>query len=61
LWPIPNRRFGWHEHIKDVEGEYQAARIAVDRLMVEVVATDEDLTQRRKKEAWMMDSASTVR
>ena len=29
---MPNRRFDWHEHIKDVEGEYKAARIAVDRL-----------------------------
>jgi hypothetical protein len=36
---MPNRRFDWHEHIKDVEGEYQAARIAVDRLKAEVVAT----------------------
>ena len=35
---MPNRRFDWHEHIKDVEGEYQAARIAVDRLKAEVVA-----------------------
>lgn len=29
---MPNRRFDWHEHIKDVEGEYHAARMAVDRL-----------------------------
>jgi hypothetical protein len=28
---MPNRRFDWHEHIKDIEGEYQAARVAVDR------------------------------
>ncbi len=21
---MPNRRFDWHEHIKDVEGEYRA-------------------------------------
>jgi len=27
---MPHRRFDWHEHIKDVEGEYQAARFAID-------------------------------
>ena len=35
--PMPNRRFDWHEHIKDVHGEYKAARIAIDRLKVAVV------------------------
>ena len=29
---MPNRRFDWHEHIKDIEGEYKAVRDAVDRL-----------------------------
>jgi hypothetical protein len=41
---MPNRRFDWHEHIKDVEGEYQAARIAVDRLKAELIATPDLLT-----------------
>ncbi len=36
---MPNRRFDWHQHIKDVEGEYQATRIAVDRLKVQVIET----------------------
>jgi hypothetical protein len=27
---MPFRRFDWHERIKDVEGEYRAARLAVD-------------------------------
>ncbi len=36
---MPNRRFDWHEHIKDVEGEYQAVRNAVDRLQAALVAT----------------------
>ena len=36
---MPNRRFDWHEHIKDIEGEYQAARIAVNMLKDQVVAT----------------------
>ncbi|CAN5403385.1 hypothetical protein BH10PLA2_BH10PLA2_14850 [soil metagenome] len=30
---MPNRRFDWHEHVKNVEGEYRAARIALDRLI----------------------------
>ena len=34
---MPHRRFDWHEHIKDVEGEYRAARFAVDRLLVQAV------------------------
>jgi hypothetical protein len=38
---MPYRRFDWHEHIKDVVGEYQLARIAVDRLKAEAVATPE--------------------
>jgi hypothetical protein len=38
---MPNRRFDWHEHIKDVEGEYQLARVAVDRLKADVIATPE--------------------
>ncbi len=29
---MPHLRFDWHEHIKDVENEYRAARIAVDEL-----------------------------
>jgi hypothetical protein len=29
---MPHRRFDWHEHIKDVENEYRAARIAVNQL-----------------------------
>ena len=33
---MPNRRFDWHEHIKDIEGEYRAARLAVDRLRDQV-------------------------
>jgi len=35
---MPNRRFDWHEHIKEVEGEYRAARCAVDCLKRQVVA-----------------------
>lgn len=29
---MPYNRFDWHEHIKDVENEYRAARIAIDQL-----------------------------
>ena len=42
---MPNRRFDWHEHIKDIEGEYRAARIAIDRLKNQV-ATIPDLLQK---------------
>jgi hypothetical protein len=42
---MPNRRFDWHEHIKDVEGEYRAARAAVDRLKAGLLATP-DLLKR---------------
>src|SRR5438309_6546766 len=46
---MPNRRFDWHEHIKDVEGEYQTARVAVDRLKAALVATPDLL--KKKDEA----------
>ena len=36
---MPYRRFEWHEHIKEIEGEYKAVRIAVDRLKAQLVAT----------------------
>lgn len=36
---MPNRRFDWHEHIKDVEKEYKAVRLAVDRLAALLSAT----------------------
>jgi len=39
------RRFEWHEHIKNVEGEYQAARIAVDRLKAALGTAAPDLLQ----------------
>ena len=35
---MPNRRFDWHEHIKEIEGEYRAARLAVDRLTCQIIA-----------------------
>jgi len=40
---MPNRRFDWHEHIKEIEGEYLAARIAVDRLTSQVAADPSQL------------------
>jgi len=46
---MPNRRFDWHEHIKDVEGEYQAARVALDRLKAALIATPDLL--KKKDEA----------
>ena len=35
---MPHRRFDWHDHLKEVENEYKAARLAVDRLWAAVVA-----------------------
>ena len=29
---MPHHRFDWHEHIKDVEDEYRAARFALNEL-----------------------------
>jgi hypothetical protein len=48
---MPNLRFDWHEHIKDVEREYRAARFAVDRLTAQIAVDPrlllEDDTTRR--------------
>lgn len=52
---MPNRRFDWHEHIKDIEGEFRAARIAVDRLKAEVVATPEILKGSDGTRAYLRD------
>ncbi|HET6884293.1 MAG TPA: hypothetical protein VFI31_29340 [Pirellulales bacterium] len=41
---MPNRRFDWHEHIKDVEKEYKAARLAVDRLAAGLTASPDAIT-----------------
>jgi hypothetical protein len=38
---MPNRRFDWHEHIQDIEGEFWAARIALDRLKAQAASTPE--------------------
>jgi hypothetical protein len=32
---MPNRRFDWHEHVKEVEGEFRAARMALDLLLTQ--------------------------
>ena len=39
---MPSRRFDWHEHLKEVWGEYRSVRAAVDQLKV-TVATRPDL------------------
>jgi hypothetical protein len=48
---MSERRFDWHEHIREVWGEYWSAREAVDRLKAAVAATpdllDRDSTARR--------------
>jgi hypothetical protein len=39
---MPYRLFDWHEHIKDVEGEYKTARFAIEHLKVRLIS-DPDL------------------
>ena len=53
---MPNRRFDWHEHIKEVEGEYRTARVAVDRLMAQVVATPDLLEDDERTRAYLRDT-----
>ena len=53
---MPYRRFDWHEHIKDVEGEYQAARTAVDRLKAAVVATPDLLKKDDEARAYLREA-----
>jgi hypothetical protein len=50
---MPNRRFDWHEHIKNVEGEYQAARVAVDRLKAALVATPDLLKKKDEARSYL--------
>src|SRR5437868_3758095 len=41
---MPYRRFDWHDYIKEVENEYKAARLAVDRLKAALVENPSLLT-----------------
>lgn len=50
---MPYRRFDWHDHIQDVAGEYQAARMAVDRLKAAVVATPDLLKTNDEAHAYL--------
>jgi hypothetical protein len=53
---MPNRRFDWHEHVKDVEGEYKAARVAVDRLKAELVSTPDVFSGSDKTRAYLREA-----
>jgi len=53
---MPNRRFDWHEHIKDVAGEYKAARTAVDRLKAQAMATPDIFNQNDDTRAYLRDA-----
>lgn len=53
---MQNRRFDWDEHIKDVENEYRATRVAVDRLRGQLVASpdlldSDDITRKQLRNA----------
>ena len=53
---MPNRRFDWHEHIKDIEGEYWAARIAIDRLKNQVATIPDLLPKGDQTRAYLRDA-----
>jgi len=57
---MPNRRFDWHERIKDVEGEYKAARLAVDRLSEDVAVAPDILKRRDETRAYLRDAAQNL-
>lgn len=57
---MPNRRFDWHEHVKDVEGEYRAARIAVDRLKSQVAADAGLLGYDDRTRAYLRDAGRNL-
>lgn len=48
-----NRRFDWHEHLQEVEGEYWAARLAIDRLTQQLVALPELTARRDRRRAFI--------
>jgi hypothetical protein len=53
---MPNRRFDWHVHIKDVEGEYQAARFAIDLVKVGLVATPDLMKRDDEARSYLRDA-----
>jgi hypothetical protein len=57
---MPNRRFDWHQHIKDVEGEYRTTRFAVDRLTAQVSATPDILNRDDGTRAYLRDTDANL-
>jgi hypothetical protein len=57
---MPNRRFDWHQHIKDIEGEYLAARLAVDRLTAQVAATPDLIKRDDQTRAYLRDTDNNL-
>jgi len=53
---MPNRRFDWHEHIKEVEGEYRVARLAVGRLKEQAAAAPDLLAHDDRTRANLRDA-----
>ena len=53
---MPNRRFDWHEHVKDVEREYRAARFAVDRLLIQARESPDTLSGHDETRAAIPDA-----
>lgn len=57
---MPNRRFDWHEHIKEIEGEYRATRLAVDRLQAQVSEAPELIKQDDNLRAFLRKADSNL-
>ncbi len=53
---MPYRRFDWHEHIKDVEGEYQAVRFAIGRLKIGLITSPHLLKMDDELRAYLRDA-----
>ena len=53
---MPNLRFDWQEHIKNVEGEYKAARFAVNRLKAQLAATPYILRKNDRPRAYLRNA-----
>ena len=57
---MPNRRFDWHEHIKEVHGEYKAARIAIDRLKAAFVEAPDILKEDNEARAYLRNADANL-
>lgn len=57
---MPSRRFDWHEHIKDVEGEYRAARYAIDHWRARLVVSPDLAARDDEARTYLGDAARNL-